>query len=83
MSLSVRRENRIESHQRDAAADYARSIDEAIAVYTQQGLQPTEHLVKLRAEIDAAKLENKDDDTPLEMAVPDPSVTARRRRHDG
>lgn len=83
--MSVRREGWVSTVPRDADADYRKSIEDAIAVYEQQGLQPTEHLLNLRAEYqraDAEVLENKSADTELELAIPEPSQTARRRTRD-
>lgn len=80
MNLEVRHELDPPIQLRDVDADYARSIDEAIATYTSLGREPTEHLLALKAEIAAhAALENKADDTALETAVPAPSAPARRR----
>jgi len=86
MSLGVRRPYSPPVELRDADAAYRQAIEDAIAAYTSQGLEPTEHLLALRAEIIAAEpLENKRADTDLlETAVPAPSQPARRRvkQHD-
>lgn len=59
---------------RDEAAAYKRSIDEAIASYTDQGREPSEHLLALRA-----AMEPVSDESECVAADPLPERAVPRR----
>lgn len=75
---------------RDVEGEYRKSIDDAIASYTDQGREAPAHLLSLRAEITAQELppekavadapESKVADPAPEKAVP--RTPGRPRKHD-